>query len=310
MSALKLPLFEYFEPATVEQAAELLYNYGDESRILAGGIDLIPRMRAGTVKASQLVSLQRTGGLDYMRRPVAGGIEFGAMANLHSLERWDDLRNGYGTLFDAIHQISSVQTRYIGTAVGNICVGTPASDVAPALAAYDAELLVAGRAGERRVALADFYPAYCRTKLGRGELVTGVAVPALPAGHGAAFLNLVRTHADIAKVTVTAAVVLENGVCTRARIALGSVAPTMFRARAAEALLEGKELRDELIRAAAAAAAGEAHPIDDLRSTAEYRKATAEVLVARALHKAADRARASAAKPGADRSRSGERMTR
>ena len=124
----------------------------------------------------------------------------------------------------------------MGTAVGNSVVATPASDVAPALAAYDAELVISGPDGDRRLPVSDFYPDYGRTALGRGELVTGVEVPAVPAGHGAAFLNLVRTHADIAKVTVTAAVVLEDGVCKQARIALGSVAPTMFRAREAEAV--------------------------------------------------------------------------
>lgn len=294
MSASKLPPFEYYEPATVAEVTTLLMRHGDDARVVAGGVDLLPRMRAGTVKASQLVSLQRVAGLDYMRRSAGGGVEFGAMATLHLLEGWEDLRNTYGALYDAIHQITSMQTKFMGTALGNVCVATPASDLAPALAAYDAELLVAGPAGQRRVALEDFYPAYCRTTLGRGEFVTGLALPATPAGHGAAFLNLVRTHADIAKVTVTAAVVLDDGVCARARVAIGSVAPTMFRAREAEALLEGKELTTDLLEAAATAAAEEARPIDDLRSTASYRRATTEVLVGRALHKAADRARAAA----------------
>jgi carbon-monoxide dehydrogenase medium subunit len=259
--------------------------------VLAGGVDLLPRMRAGSIKAGHLVNIQRVPGLDYMRRTASGGIEFGAMASLHSLEMWKNLADGYPALYDAIHQITSVQTKCMGTAVGNLCVATPASDVAPALAAYDAGLLMVGPNGDRRLAMADFYPAYGRTALGLGEFVTGVELPALPAGHGAAFKNLVRTHADIAKVTVTAAVVLDAGVCRQARIALGSVAPTMFRARAAEAVLEGNEPTEDLILKAAAEAASEATPIDDIRSTAEYRKATAGVLVGRALHKACERAR-------------------
>ena len=163
---------------------------------------------AGSVKAGHLVNIQRVAGLDYMRRPVAGGIEFGAMASLHALERWEDLGPDYPALYDAIHQITSVQTKCMGTAVGNLCVATPASDVAPALAAYDAELVIAGPDGERRLPVADFYPAYGRTALGRGELVTGVErARESPPATGPAFKNLVRTHADIAKVTVTAAVV-------------------------------------------------------------------------------------------------------
>ena len=306
MSALKLPPFEYYEPATIGEVTAHLATHGDDARVLAGGVDLLPRMRAGSVKADHLVNIQRVATLDYMRRPVAGGIEFGAMASLHSLEIWEDLKTGYGALYDAIHQITSVQTKYMGTAVGNLCVATPASDVAPALAAYDAELVISGPDGDRRLPASDFYPAYWRTALHLGEFVTGVEVPAIPPGHGAAFLNLVRTHADIAKVTVTAAVVLDDGVCKRARIALGSVAPTMFRAREAEAVLEGKEMTDELMRKAAAAAAGEARPINDVRSTAEYRKAVTEVLVARALHKAEERTRASSVGSSGDTGRGRE----
>ena len=310
MSASKLPPFEYYEPATVAEATALLATYGDQARVLAGGVDLLPRLRTGTVKAGYLINIQRVAGLEYLRRTATGGIDFGAMASLHSLERWSELAIGYPALYDAIHQITSVQTKYMGTAVGNLCVATPASDAAPAFAAHDAELLISGPGGERRLATADFYPAYGRTALGPGEFVTGVEVPAAPAGHGAAFLNLVRTHADIAKVTVTVAVVLEAGVCKQARIALGSVAPTMFRAREAEALLEGSGVTDELISKAAAVAAAEAKPIDDLRSTAEYRRAAAEVLVVRALQKAFDRARASTEGPGADRCSSGGGVTR
>lgn len=306
MSALKLPPFEYYEPATVAEATTLLTTHGDDARVLAGGVDLLPRMRAGSVRAGHLVNIQRIGGLEYLHRAAAGGIEFGAIASLHSLERWEDLKTGYGAFYDAIHQITSVQTKYMGTAVGNICVATPASDLAPALAAYDAELVISGPDGDRRLPASDFYPAYGRTALHLGEFVTGVEVPATPPGHGAAFLNLVRTHADIAKVTVTAAVVLEDGICKRARIALGSVAPTMFRAREAEALLEGKGMTDELMRKTAAAAAGEATPIDDIRSTAEYRKAVTEVLVTRALHKAEERARASSVGSSGDPGRGRE----
>lgn len=290
MSSSKLPPFEYYEPTTVAEATALLAKYGGDARVLAGGVDLLPRVRAGSIRARHLVNIQRVAGLDYLRRAAGGGIQFGAMASLHSLETWKELVSGYSALYDAIHQITSVQTKCMGTAVGNLCVATPASDVAPALAAYDAELLVAGPEGERWVPVADFYPAYGRTVLGLGEFVTGVRAPAVPAGHGAAFMNLVRIHADIAKVTVTAALVLENGVCTQARIALGSVAPTMFRAVGAEALLVGKQLTDDLLREAGAAAAAQATPIDDIRSTAEYRKTTAEVLTGRALHKAMDRA--------------------
>ena len=289
MSTLKLPAFEYLEPTTVEEAAGLLATYGDEARVLAGGIDLLPRLRSGTPAPAYLVSIQRIPGLDHIAPAKGGGLSFGALASLHALELCPQLRERFPALYDAIHQITSVQTKYMGTAVGNLCVATPASDLAPALAALDAELTVAGPAGTRRIPVADFYRGYQKTALGVGEFVTGVNIPPAAPGLGVAFYNLVRTHADIAKVTVTAGLVLKDGICTDVRIALGSVAPTMFRAREAEALLEGQKLSDDLMSRAAEKAAAEAKPIDDLRSSAEYRREMVAVLVTRALHKAAER---------------------
>lgn len=310
MSTLKLPAFEYHEPTSIAEATALLAEHGDDASVLAGGVSLMPRMRAGRVKAGCLVNIQRVRGLDYLRRSASGSIEFGAMASLHSLERWNELIAGYPAVYDAIHQITSVQSKCMGTAVGNLCVATSASDVAVVLIAYGAVLAISGPDGDRRLPLSDFYPAYARTALGRGELVTGVEVPAVPVGHGAAFLNLVRTHADIAKVTVATALVLEDGICRHVRIALGSVSPITFRALEAEAVLEGRQPTQETIGEAAMAAAAAARPIDDIRSTAEYRKAVTQVLVGRALHKALERAGASvAAEPAAHRNSSGREVT-
>lgn len=301
MSTLKLPSFDYREPTSIAEATALLAEYGNDANVLAGGVNLVPRMRAGRAKAGCLVNIQRVAGLDYMRRSASGGIEFGAMASLHSLERWSELIAGYPAVYDAIHQITSVQSKCMGTAVGNLCVATSASDVAVVLMAYDAVLEISGADGNRRLPLSDFYPAYGRTALGRGELVTGVDVLAAPAGHGAAFLNLVRTHADIAKVTVATALVLEDAVCRKVRIALGSVGPTTFRALEAEAVLEGRKPTQETVREAAVTAAAAARPIDDIRSTAEYRKTVTEALIVRALHKTLERARASGAAGSAAR---------
>ena len=289
MSTLKLPPFEYFEPGSIAEAAQLLAMGGDSARVLAGGIDLIPGMRAGSVAASRLVSLQRLKELDYIRTDADGAFGIGAMASLHSLERSAELASRYPALHEAIRQITSVQTKYMGTAVGNLCVGTPASDLGPALAVLDAEVIIAGTGSTRRVALGDFYPGYRRTALQPGELVTGVRIPPGPRTRGAAFLNLLRTHADIAKVTVSAAVSIEKGTCRGVRIALGSVAPTMYRARTAEALLEGKALNTQSLQAAGRAALQEAAPIEDVRSTAEYRREVSQVLVRRALRNAAER---------------------
>lgn len=289
MSSLQLAPFRYYEPVTAIEAAALLHQHGTGAQILAGGIDLLPRMRVGSTKADHVINIQNIPELSYIKTDKEAGLEFGAMATLHSMERTSEISRDYPILHEAIHQITSVQSKCMGTAVGNICVATPASDVATALMALNAELIIQGVNGSRRENLATFYTGYRRTTLSRGELVIGVSVPKAETGQGAAFMNLVRTHADIAKVTVAVAVVIQDDVCIDARIALGAVGPTVSRAYAAEERLIGHKWDDLLVAAAAAIAAEQTSPITDFRSTEVYRRETTRVLVARALKSAFSR---------------------
>jgi len=291
MSRIQLNRFEYFEPDSVREATELLDKYGEEAKIIAGGIDLLPKMRAGSIEADCLVSVQTIPELSYFRYDNSSGLEFGAMTTLMFLDTSGELKEGYPELQKAIHQITSVQSKYMGTAVGNLCVATPGSDVAPALMAYDAELLIAGPDGERREKVCDFYPEKGRTTLKRGEFVTGVFVPAAAKGTGAAFLNRVRTHADIAKITLTVFVAIEGDVYKEARIAMGAVAPTPVRAKKAEATLQGRVIGEELFKEAGSAVVESMNPSTGLRSTKEYRTEVTPILVERALHKAFEAAR-------------------
>jgi carbon-monoxide dehydrogenase medium subunit len=283
--------FEYFEPATVTEATQLLSHYGERARVLAGGVDLVPRMRKGDITADQVVNIQKIRGLDSIESQDKQGLVFGAMAKLYSLEMSEPLQRNFPILFDAIHQITSVQAKHMGTAVGNLCVGTPASDVATALFTLGAQLKIAGPKGERTEPIENFYLDHRRTSLQQGEMVTGVFLPNPSPGTGTAFLNLVRTHADIAKVSVAVAVITRDGICREARIAIGSAAPTVFRAAGAEADLIGQKGTPQVIHQAAATAAGQTRPISDVRSSAEYRQETTRVLVRRALEKAWQKAR-------------------
>ena len=281
--------FEYFEPTTIGEAKQLLFNYGEKARILAGGIDLIPRMRKGEIQTEYVVNIQRAPGLEYIEPDGEQGLRFGAMARLYSIETSKAIQNNYPILYDAIHQITSVQTKYMGTAVGNLCVATPASDVATSLFALGAQLKITGAKGERTEPIEKFYVDYRLTCLKRGEMVTEVVLPDPSPGTGAAFFNLVRTHADIAKISAAAAIVVQNGICREARIAIGAAAPTVFRAAKAEALVIGQKITPEVINKAAETAAEETKPITDLRSTVEYRRKMAKVLVRRVLEKALEK---------------------
>ena len=276
--------FEYFEPKTVEEASNLLRDYGEKVRVLAGGVDLLARIRRREIQVEGLVCIQRIPGLDYVRQD-SGGLKIGALTTLRTLERSQEVRENYRLLFDAIHSIHSIQVKNMGTAVGNLCIATPASDVAVSLLALDAQMKIAGPSSERSMPLENFYLGVKRTALQPGELVTGILVPPLPKGSFGAFMKLVRTATDIAKVNVAVRATLRNGGCEEVRIALGYVAPTIVRARKAEEALRGTRLEREAVVEAAERAAEEVNPITDIRSTAEYRREMVKVLTRRAVEK-------------------------
>ena len=278
--------FEYFEPRTVREATQILSDYGEKAQILAGGIDLIPRMQKGDIRAEYVVNIQKIPDLERIEPDGKQGITLGAMSRLRSIEVSGAIQNKYPILYEAIHQITSVQAKYMGTAVGNLCVATPASDVATSLFALGAQLKITGPKGERIELIEKFYVDYHLTSLKRGEMVTEVLLPNPPPGTGTAFFNLVRTRADIAKIGAATAIVVQNGICREVRIAIGAAAPTVFRAVKAETLLTGQKITPQVINKAAETAAGETKPITDIRSTANYRKEMARVLVRRALEKA------------------------
>lgn len=288
---LALKTFEYFEPKTVEETVQILSMHGEKAKVLAGGVDLVPRMRQRKIRPGYVVSLQKIRGLDYVKSNGTG-LRIGALTTLSSIELSPVVQSDYMVLYEAIQMIASRQIKNMSTAVGNLCVATPASDVAPALSVLGAELRIASTAGERTIPIEGLFVGVNQTSLKPGEIIIEILVPSPPAATGGAFLKLVRTAVDIAKVNVAVTVTITNNTCQEAKLALGSVAPTLIRARKAEEALKGKQLDQEVIEAAAQAAAEEAKPITDVRSTAEYRKETTRVLVRRAIEKALERAKA------------------
>jgi carbon-monoxide dehydrogenase medium subunit len=285
-----LPRFIHLEPAVLSEALALLAEYGDRARVLAGGCDLLPELRRRRSRPAAVVALTRLRELEVVELDVRG-LRVAAMASLRSVELAPGLREHYGALHDGIHSLASVQVRTTGTLVGNLCVATPASDIAPPLMVLGATLRIHHAGGERTIPVAELFAGPKRHTLAPGELVTGVEVPPPPRGAGSAFGKLTRTAADIAKLNAAALVVTEAGVCREARIALGALAPVPIRAQAAERALAGRTLDPRALDAAAELAAGEIRPVSDLRSTAEYRRAATRILVRRVLEQAALRAR-------------------
>ena len=282
--------FDYFEPTTIEEAVQLLRKYGTKAKVLAGGVDLVARMRRRQFKPQYVVSILSIPGLDYIQSDEAG-LRFGALTTIRSIELSHVVEKSYAVLYEATSQIASVQVKTMGTAVGNLCVATPASDIAAALYALGAKLKIAGPASERVISIEDFYVGVNETVLKPDELVAEVVVPNPAPQTGGAFFKLVRTAADIAKVNATVNLTVTNNTCKEVRIALGAVAPTVIRATRAEKALKGSSLEPKVVEEAAQLAAQEAKPITDLRSTVDYRREMVRVLVRWAVEKAVTRAR-------------------
>jgi carbon-monoxide dehydrogenase medium subunit len=281
--------FEFFEPSTVEEVVELVD--GKKSMVLAGGVDLILKMRRRFLLPEKVVSLQKVPGLDYVEGN-GSGLKFGALTTLRQIEQAQVVKERFSLLNEAISKIVSVQTKTMGTAVGNLCAATPASDVAPPLYVMGAQVKITGESSKRELPIEDFFVAVGQTALKPHEIVTEINMPGLSSGTGTAFLKLSKTAEDIAKVNVAVMVTLADGKCSNAKIALGSVAPTPIRAGKAEEVMKGEVVDKAVLDEAAEAAAEAASPISDVRSTAEYRKEMVRVLVKDALEMAVARAQA------------------
>lgn len=277
--------FEFFEPKTVAEANELLFSYGHKASALAGGLSLIQAMKKGEKEPEAIVSLQKIESLNFLEGGRNEDLKIGALVTIRGVERSSEIQKHYPVLSQTARCIGSVEVRRMGTVVGNLCEGTPASDLATILVAMGARMRVMRPGAERYVPLENFCVGSRQTVLEEGEMVQEVIVPALGDHSFVGYENLARTKPDITKVSAGVLVRRDNGVCRDVRIAMGAVAPVIVRVHKAENLLKGEELKPVAIQEAARLACEDdvVRPITDIRSTAEYRKEMVRVLVQRAL---------------------------
>jgi len=284
--------FQYHEPVSLAEAVDLGARFGADGRFLAGGTDLIIQMRRGKVAPRHVLSLHRVPDLDAIE--VNGSVRLGALVTHRAIERCESFQGRLRGLVEGAEVVGGHQIRNVGTVGGNIVNASPAADVVPVLLALDAFVTCVGAGGERTMALEEFLVDPGRTARRPGELLTAVrfAVPEGPAA--TAFLKAGRRRAmEISVVCVAARLTLDatGERCVDARIALGAVAPTTWRAREAERLLEGRALTPETLREAGRAAAAGCRPIGDVRASARYRRLLVETLVPRALARCVERIR-------------------
>jgi carbon-monoxide dehydrogenase medium subunit len=282
--------FELALPRTVDEALRVLSERGPDAKLLAGGTDLLPQLKNGLLKPACVVDLS---GVERVRtlQVLADGLRVGAAVSARRLERDAIAQKSYTSLAESGALVGSVQVRNLATVGGNLCNAAPSADMAPPLLALEAEAVIVGPKGERRVPLADFFLGVRRTMLGPDEILLELIVPAPGPRSGGQYLrHTPRRELDIAVVGVASQLTLSDGICAKARIALAAVAPVPLRARAAEQALEGKPVTPEAIERAAELAVGAAKPISDQRGSADYRRHLVRVLTRRTLGTALARA--------------------
>lgn len=277
--------FDYLAPTSLSEAIGALAHHGPEARVLAGGTDLLLRMKRGQWTPKVVINLKRIPGLREISFDAASGLRLGALATLNDLRLSPVIREHYPALVTAAGTMAGDQVRNIATVGGNVCNASPSADTATPLLVYEAQAVIAGPQGERRVPLRDFFVGPGKTVLGEGEILTTLHLPPPPANLRSCYLKLeYRQAMDIGVVCVAVALEVDaDGVCRDGRVALGAVAPVPMRATQTETLLRGRRLTPVLADEAARIASAECSPIDDIRGSAWYRRHIVGVYVRRAL---------------------------
>jgi len=277
--------FDFVRPNSLGELVDLLNETG--GRILAGGTDVIPRMRHDLFPAAVLVDASNISELSFIEE-VDDQIVIGALTTHQEIVNSALLSSANPALVSAAASVGSNATRNRGTLGGNIANASPAGDTIPPLLAFDAKVQLVRKGGERSVLLKEFLVGPGKTGLEAGELIHSITFSRLSGAWGAAFQKIgKRKGMAIAVVSVAVAVVLDaSGQVQDSRIALGSVAPTVVRSARAEKMLLGTEVGSRAIQDAANAVGEDISPISDVRSTAEYRRHAAQVLTRRALEEA------------------------
>ncbi len=306
--------FELHIASSLPDALDYLSRHGDETAVLAGGTDLVIRIRSGREIPARVLDISRLDELRVIRRETGGGaagnshvasghagegrefLRLGALVTHTAAVEAPEIRAGAPLLGEACATVGTPQIRNIGTLGGNCITASRAGDSLPALLALDAELVLLSLAGERRVKMTEFFTGPRTTARRRDELLGYILVPVSTPHERTCYMKLGQRKAHAISVA-SVAIRLETDPgaprrCLEAAVALGNLAPTVIRARAVEAALAGRELDEATIARAAAAVLGEISPRDDVRASADYRRAMAEALVRRGLERLAGPAEA------------------
>jgi len=276
--------FDYQKVSSVQDALNAASATKGASVFMAGGTDLLVQIKEGKIRPQCVIDVK---GVHEMDGLAISGDEFsiGALTSIRTLETSPLALEKVPLLAQAAAKLGSVQVRHRATIGGNLCDASPSAETAPALLALDAQAAICGKTGRRVVELGEFFLGPGETVLGHGEMLTHLKIPLTRNRQGSVYYKLsTRKAMDLAFVGVAVLLELDgDDQISKARIALGAVAPTPIRAPSAEKLLEGRVLSLEVARESAALAAQSCKPISDHRASAGYRRAMVRELCQQGL---------------------------
>jgi len=287
--------FTYLIPKTLDEAISLHVSHGEHARYVAGGTDVLVKIKEGKLAPDYLISLKHIIGQD---RPFlnheTGELYIGAFCTHRSIEQSTLVQHQYPIIHDAVKNIGSVQIRNVATIGGNLVNAVPSADGAIPLIALDAKANIYGTKGQRSIDLRRFFLGPGQCDLDGGEILTEIVIPPLAQRSGSAYIKHGRREAmELPMLGVGVLLSLEEDMttCAKVRICLGVAAPTPFRAMAAEKYLKGKTIDEINLTEAGMIAGQESKVRDSIRGVAWYRREMVGVLVKRMGLKALERSK-------------------
>jgi CO/xanthine dehydrogenase FAD-binding subunit len=278
-----LPEFELLAPQSLSEAVDLAARYGDKAAVLAGGTDVIIMLEKSAIKPHYVIALGEIPGLDYIQYSKAEGLRIGALATAWQVVQNSGVKKNYPALWQAASTLGSPQIRNAATIVGNILRASPSGDCCCAALAIGGSVVLENVNGRREVSLDDFFIDYGKIDRRPNEIAVELRLAPVDEGSSSAFMRITRMAFDLSKVSSAVSLQMDGKKCTAARIAMGAVGPTVMRIKKAEALLSGATLTEKLIAEAAEVVSKQVKPIDDVRSTADYRREVSGVVARRVL---------------------------
>jgi CO/xanthine dehydrogenase FAD-binding subunit len=279
-----MPSFEYLKPTSIDEAISLIESHGEKAKYIAGGTDVITKIKEKKITPHYLISLRHLPDLAYIQRDQEGILRIGALTTHRMLEKSPLIQNHYPAIYDAVQNIGSVQVRNVATIGGNICNAVPSADGIIPLLTLGAHLTLVGPKGKRSLPLKSFFLGPGQTLMEHGEILTEFFIPPLLPRTSGAYIKHTRREAmelPILGVGMVLSLAEDHKTCLKARIGLGVAAPTPIRAVLAEEVMTGKEVNEQTLAETGQVAAKETKMRDSIRGQAWYRREMVGVLINR-----------------------------